>query len=95
MMSPMDKFTSPKDMLRNKHVFSRERVVEMERPVRCIIHPRVSLGQRWHVIRQKIKKKFPKGFPGLKSGGCRGKEQLKKGSSLFYLIKHSWRRPKN
>ena len=66
MMSPMDKFTSPKDMLRNKHVFSRERVVEMERPVRCIIHPRVSLGQRWHVIRQKIKKNSPKAFQDSK-----------------------------
>ena len=27
MMSPLDKFTSPKDMVGNKHVFSRERVI--------------------------------------------------------------------
>ena len=46
MMSPRDKFTSPKDMVGNKLVFSRERVVEMERPIRCIIHPRVSPNQR-------------------------------------------------
>ena len=29
MMSPRAKFTSPKDMVRNKHVFSMERVSEM------------------------------------------------------------------
>ena len=57
MMSPRDKFTSPKDMVGNKLVFFRENVVEMERSVRCIILPRVSLGQRWHVVWQK---KFPK-----------------------------------
>ena len=56
MMSPRDKFTSPKDMVGNKLVFSRERVIKMERLVRCIIPPRVSLGQRWHVVQQK---KFP------------------------------------
>ena len=56
MMSPMDKFTSPKDMVGNKPVFSRERVVKMERPMRCIIPPRVSLGQRWQVVQHK---KFP------------------------------------
>ena len=56
MMSPRDKFTSPKDMVGNKPVFSREKVVEMENPVRCIIPPRVSLGQRWHVVQHK---KFP------------------------------------
>ena len=39
MMSPKDKFTSPKDMVRNKPVLSKERVVEMERHVRCIIPP--------------------------------------------------------
>ena len=50
MMSPKEKFTSPKDMVGNKPVFSRKRVVEMERPMRCIIPPRVSLGQRWHVV---------------------------------------------
>ena len=51
MMFPKDKFSSPKDMVGNKPVFSRERVVEMERvPRRCIIPPRVSLGQRWHVV---------------------------------------------
>ena len=41
-----DKFTSPKDMVRHKHVFSRERVIEMEMHVRCIIPPRVFPGQR-------------------------------------------------
>ena len=45
MMSPRDKFTSP-----------RERVAKMDRHVRCIIPPRVFLGQRWHVV-QHIK--FP------------------------------------
>ena len=53
MMFPRDKFTSPKDMVGNKLVFLREKVVEMERPVRCIIHPRVSPGQRWHVVQHK------------------------------------------
>ena len=56
MMSPKDKFTSPKDMVGNKPVFSREMVVEMERLVRCIILPKVSSGQRWHVVQHK---KFP------------------------------------
>ena len=46
MMSLRDKFTSPKDMVGNKPIFSWERVVEMERPMRCIIPPRVSPGQR-------------------------------------------------
>ena len=55
-MSPRDKFTSPKDMVGNKPVFSRGRIVEMERPVRCIIPPKVSPGQRWHVVQHK---KFP------------------------------------
>ena len=44
MMSSRDKFTSLKDMVGNKLVFSRERVVEMERPVRCIVPPRVFPG---------------------------------------------------
>ena len=61
MMSPKDKFTSQKDMVGNKPVFSKERVVEMERLVRCIIPPRVSPIQRWHVVQHK--KKIPKGFP--------------------------------
>ena len=56
MMSLRDKFTSPKYMVGNKPVFSKERVVEMERYVRCIIPPRVSPGQRWHVVQHK---KFP------------------------------------
>ena len=43
-MFPKDKFTSPKDMVGNKLVFSRERIAEMERPARRIIPPRVSLG---------------------------------------------------
>ena len=46
MMSPRDKFTSLKYMVGNKPIFSREMVVDMERPMRCIIHPRVSPGQR-------------------------------------------------
>ena len=50
MMPPKDKFASPKDMLGNKPVFSRERVAKMERPMRCIIPPRVSPGQRWQVV---------------------------------------------
>ena len=49
MMSPRDKFTSPKNMAGNKPVFSKKRVVEMERLVRCIIPP----GQRWHVVQHK------------------------------------------
>ena len=56
MMSPKEKFTSPKDMVGNKHVFSREKVAKMEKPVRCIIPPRVSPDQRWHVVQHK---KFP------------------------------------
>ena len=44
MISPRDKFTSSKDMVGNKPFFSKERVTEMENHVRCIIHPRVSLG---------------------------------------------------
>ena len=59
MMSSQDKFTSPKDMVENKPVFSRERLVEMERSVRCIILPRVSPGQRWHEVQRK---KFPQRF---------------------------------
>ena len=31
----------------------------MERSVRCIIPPRVSLGKRWHVVQHK---KFPQKF---------------------------------
>ena len=53
IMSPMDKFTSPKDMVGNKLVFSRERVVEMERVLRCIIPSKVSPSQRWHVVQHK------------------------------------------
>ena len=56
MMSPKGKFTSPKDMVGNKPIFSRERVVEIEKPLRCIIPLKVSLGQRWHVVQHK---KFP------------------------------------
>ena len=52
-MSPMDKITSLKDMVGNKPVFSRERVVEMERVLRCLIPSKVSLGQRWHVVQHK------------------------------------------
>ena len=39
------KLTSPKDMVGNKLVFSKDRVVEIERPMRCIIPPRVSTSQ--------------------------------------------------
>ena len=46
MMSLRDKFTYSKYMVGNKLVCSRERVVGIERRVRCIIPPRVSLGQR-------------------------------------------------
>ena len=53
MMSPKDKFTSLKDMVGNKLVFSRERIAEMERPTRRIMPPRVSLGQRLHVVQHK------------------------------------------
>ena len=53
MMSPLEKFTSPKDMVGNKPVFSKGRVVEMERHVRCIILPRVSPSPRWHVVQNK------------------------------------------
>ena len=59
MMFPTDKFTSPKDMVGNKPVFSRERVVEMEMPLRCIIPPKLSPGQRWHMVQHK---KFPQRF---------------------------------
>ena len=59
MMSPRDKFTSLKDMVGNKPIFSRERVAEMERHVRCIIPPRVFPGQRWHVVQHK---NFPQRF---------------------------------
>ena len=86
MMSYRDKFNSTKDTVGNKPVVSRVRVAKMERPMRCIIPHRVSPSQRWHVIQHK---KFPQGFPSLKRGGCRGKEQLIKGSSLMFLIKHS------
>ena len=59
MMSPKEKITSPKDMMGNKPVFSRERVVEMKRPVRCIIPSMVSPDQRWHVVQYK---NFPQRF---------------------------------
>ena len=50
IMSPMDKFTSLKDMVGNKPVFSRKGVVEMERVLRCLIPSKVSPSQRWHVV---------------------------------------------
>ena len=53
MMSHRYKFTSLKNMVENKPVFLRKRVVEMERPMRCIIPPRVSPNQRWHVVKHK------------------------------------------
>ena len=55
-MSPRYKFTSPKDMVGNNLFFSREEVLEKERPMRCIIPPMVSSSQRWHVAQHK---KFP------------------------------------
>ena len=60
MMFPKNKFTFPKDMVGNKHVFPNERVTKMERPARCIIPPKVSLSQRWHVVQHK--KNSPKVF---------------------------------
>ena len=87
MISPKDKFTFPKDMVGKNLVFSREKVAEMEKPVRCIIPPRVSPGKRWHVGYNT--KNFPKGCQGHTRGGCRGKEQLIKGNLLMDLIKHS------
>ena len=59
MMSPKDKFTSPKYLVENKPVFSKERVVEMEKIVRCIVPLRVSPSQRWHAVKHK---KFPQRF---------------------------------
>ena len=56
MMSLREKFTSTKDTVGNKPIFSRERIAKMERQVRCIIPPRVSPSQRWHVVQHK---KFP------------------------------------
>ena len=53
MVSPKDIFTSPKEMVGNKQVFYREKVVEMERFVRCIIPPMLCLGQIWHVVQHK------------------------------------------
>ena len=87
MMYPKENFTSPKDMVGNKPIFGRERVVEMERLVRCIIPPKVSPSKIWHVVRHK---NFPQRlFRTQKRRMQRGKEQLIEGSSLMYLIKHS------
>ena len=63
VISPRCKFTSLKNMVGNKPDFSREVVVEKERPMRCIIPPMVSPSQRWHVVHHK--KNFPKGYPRL------------------------------
>ena len=65
----VDNFTFPTNLARERHVspaipvflrgrhnFPREEVVEKEKPVRCIIPPMVSSGQRWHVVQYK---KFP------------------------------------
>ena len=41
MISPKDKFPFLKDMMGNKPVFPKEKVIKMERLVRCIIPPRV------------------------------------------------------
>ena len=49
-------------MVGNKHYFSREGVTKMKRHVRCIISPRVSPSQRWHVVQHK---NFPKAFQDL------------------------------
>ena len=64
----VDNFTSSREKAREGHVppvipifprggpsSSREKFVEMERPLSCIIPPRVSPGQRWHVV---LHKKF-------------------------------------
>ena len=65
----VDNFTSPRNLAGERHVsparpdflrgrpsFPREEVAEKENPVRYIISPMVSLGQRWHVVQHK---KFP------------------------------------
>ena len=93
----VDNFSSPRNLTRKRHVSlarpifprgrpssSREEVAEGEKHVRCIICLVVSPGQSWHVLQHKI---FPKGYPGPRRGGCRGKEQLIEGSSLMYLWK--------
>ena len=64
-----DNFTSPRILAGERHISPtkpiflrgrpsspRKEVVEKEKPVRCIIPPMVSPGQRWHV---KQHKKFP------------------------------------
>ena len=61
-MSPKEKFSSPKDMVGNKLGFSREKDAEIERLMRCIIPPRVSPYQRWHVVQHK---KFPQRFSNI------------------------------
>ena len=57
-----DNFTSPRNLTRERHVSSSIHVflrgrpsspreeVEKENPMRCIIPPMVSQGQRWHVV---------------------------------------------
>ena len=50
MIFPSYKFTSSKDMVGNKPIFSTKGIVEKERRVRCIIPPMVSPGQRSHVV---------------------------------------------
>ena len=71
MMSPKEKITSPGDMVGNKPIFSRERVAEMERHVRCIIPLKVSLYQRWHVVQ--YKKKSPKASQDLEEADAEAK----------------------
>ena len=69
MLFTRDNFTSPRKKAGKKHVSPtipvfprgrlsspREEVTEKKNPMRCIIPPMVSLGQRWHVVQHK---KFP------------------------------------
>ena len=59
----VDNFTSLRNLARKRHVSlvipmflrgrpssPREEVAEKEKPMRCIIPPMVSPGQRWHVV---------------------------------------------
>ena len=63
MISPKNKFSFPKDMVGNKPIFSREKVVEMERHVRCIIPPRFSWSK---VACGKVQKNFLKAIQDSK-----------------------------
>ena len=62
----VDNFISPRNLAGERHVSPtkpvflrgrpnspREEVAEKEKPVKCIIPPMVSPGQRWHVVQHK------------------------------------------